>query len=60
MVVFQEQEEKQLNEWQTQAGIFLDWMDKMDEKFDEIEEMKSEDDINELNKQAQVLKVSFI
>lgn len=31
----------------------------MDEKFDEIEEMKSEDDINELDKQAQVLKVSF-
>ena len=32
----------------------------MDEKFDEIEEMNSEDDVNELNKQAQVLKVSFI
>ena len=32
----------------------------MDEKFDEIEEMKSEDDINELDKQAQILRVSYI
>lgn len=31
----------------------------MDEQFTEIEEMKPEDDINELDRQAQVLKVSF-
>jgi hypothetical protein len=34
-------------------------MDKMNEQFTEIEEMKPEDDINELDRQAQVLKVSF-
>ena len=34
-------------------------MDKMDEQFAEIEEMKSEDDLNELVRQAQALKVSF-
>lgn len=31
----------------------------MNEQFTEIEEMKPEDDINELDRQAQVLKVSF-
>jgi hypothetical protein len=48
-----------LSEWRKQTDVLLDWMDKMDEKFAEIEEMKSEDDINELIRQAQTLKVSF-
>ena len=59
IVSFQENEKKQVNEWRKQSEIFLDWMDKMDEQFAEIEEMKSEDDLNELVRQAQALKVSF-
>ena len=59
IVNFQENEKKQVNEWRKQSEIFLDWMDKMDEQFAETEEMKSEDDLNELVRQAQALKVSF-
>ena len=58
IVNFQENEKKQMSEWLKQSDVFLDWMDKMDEQFAEIEEMKSEDDINELIRQAQTLKVS--
>ncbi|XP_046848609.1 utrophin-like isoform X4 [Xenia sp. Carnegie-2017] len=43
-------------EWRKQAGVFLDWMDDMDKKFDAIEEIKSEDDISELDRHADALK----
>lgn len=46
-------------EWRKQAGVFLDWMDDMDKKFDAIEEIKSEDDISELDRHADALKVSI-
>lgn len=58
IIRFQEKEETELKEWRKQAGVFLDWMDKMDVQFDVIEEMKCEDDISELTKQAQALKVT--
>ena len=59
VVRFREKEEQLVIEWRKQSEIFLDWMDKIDEKFEDFEAMKSEDDINELARQAQTLKVSF-
>ncbi|XP_028414134.1 dystrophin-like isoform X2 [Dendronephthya gigantea] len=53
---FREKDGQLMKQWRKQTEIFLDWMDKMDEKFENIEAMKSEEDINELVKQAQALK----
>lgn len=54
---FQKTEENKLDQWRRQAKVFLDWMDKMDGQFGQFETIKSKDDIDELDKQAQVLKV---
>ena len=54
---FQNNEEKELNDWRKQADIYLDWIDKMGDRLDKVEEMESQHNVSVLNEKAAELRV---